>query len=324
MVTLSYTNSFKFGYNGEWFNSRVSKNDQWMTQYDPIERPVVDFGTECINTAKLIRETATGPIDVLFSGGQDSEVCLNAFLLAGISVNVLIMRFKDGFNAFDTAYATKYCQAHNIEPIYVDLDICKFLETDAWDYAALTQCTSPPLLPHLWLIDQSDHYVVIGSGDVFLYKNILIAQGTVPDTEFYTINQKITPKTTFDNKWYYREHESIAALHRLFMLRNRDGCPGFFQYNPELVLSWLNEPEVNRDLSGSNDRVSTLYTKYEIYQRIWQIQNRPKFDGFEIVRHAVSIPKMRQSLETQNADFMQTYKVQVDDLRKQLQGDING
>jgi len=318
-LTLSYKNSFKFGYNGQWFNSRTSDTDVWSTSYDPISRSPADFKTECVNTAKLIRDTTDLPLDVLFSGGQDSEVVVSAFIEAGIPINVIIMRFADGYNAFDIAYAIKYCEVRGITPKFVDLNIMKFLESDAWDYAANTLCTSPPLLPHLWLIDQCDNYVVIGSGDVFLYKNIPVKHGSVSDTEFYNINQKVGPNHIFDAQWYYREHEMIAALHYNFIRNNRSGCPGFFQFNPEIVLSWLNEPEVADTTAATSSSISTFYTKYDIYNRTWNTQFRPKFDGFEIVRLAMSIPNMRQTLENLYKSSMQTYKMTVDELRNTLE-----
>lgn len=320
IAPLSWQNSFKFGYNGSWFNSRESGSDTWMTTYDPVSRPVLDFRSECINTAKLVRDSTDLPLDVLLSGGQDSEVVVAAFKAAGIPINVIIMRFADGYNAYDIAYATKYCESHGITPRFIDLDIMEFMSGEAWKYAEQTSCINPPMLPHLWLIDQCDNYVVIGSGDVFLDKNVRVKPGEVPDVEYHMIHHGNHEGHVYTGQWLYREHESIASLQRHFMKDNRPGCPGFFQFNPEIVLSWLNEPEVLRDTALESRRVTTHYTKYDIYRRAWNTQPRPKFDGFEIVRHAMSVPKMRKELERLYPDHMQTWRIPMEDLVSILEG----
>ena len=85
-LELSQNNHFKFGYNGAWFNERSEDRDQWIVSYGRCSREPEDWRSECLETARLIQSSTSKPINVLFSGGIDSEVVLQSFMFAGISV----------------------------------------------------------------------------------------------------------------------------------------------------------------------------------------------------------------------------------------------
>lgn len=320
-ASFSHNDSFKFGYNDIWFNFRTSIEDKWRVSYDPISRQPLDFKNECINTAKLIRDSTTLPLDVLFSGGKDSEITVDSFVEAKIPINVIIMKFKDNYNAHDINYAFKYCDSKGITPTVIELDVLDFLKKDAYDYARKTYCVSPILLPHMWLIDQCDNYIVIGSGDPFLYKNVSTKFGQIPDAEWWTIGINLfQSQSQFDSKWYYREGELVASINRHLLLCNRDACPGFFQFTPEIVLSFLTEKEILRDIADDSKKVSTFYSKYDMYDRFWDLQWRPKFDGFEVIRSAINIPNFRKELEELYIGCKQVCSIEYNGIIDMLNG----
>lgn len=269
---LSFSNHFEFGFNGAPFTFRKAGSDRWFARYGRCSRMPGTFREECLSAARLIRDSTQLPIDILFSGGVDSEVALRSFLEAGIKVRVLSLRFSGGLNAHDIEWVEKSCSKLGVQPKFVELDLLKFWETTAIAYADRTQCVSPQLLSTMWLADQTDGYCVLGSGENFIVKR-------VPPT--YVPGHSPYLRST----WDLFEKEKIAAWYRHFIVQGRDAAPGFFQYTPELILSWFTD-EMGCDLW--NDRIpgklNSVSSKLPMYLRHFAIEERPKFTGFESVQ----------------------------------------
>lgn len=320
IAPLSYNNTFKYGYNGEWFNFRSSPDDIWKAEYSPVTRNVGNFRYECIETAKLIRDSTSLPIDITFSGGSDSEAMIHSFMDAGINFNTIIMKFKDDLNAHDIKYAFEWCQKYSITPTIIEFNARKFFEEDAWEYAEKIYCVNPLILPHCWLIDQLDGYVVIGSGDIILAKNTYVSE-TNPNVSW--IERKNMgwdwndPNWKYDQKWYLREGEAISATHRHFMKDNRHGCPAFYQFNPEIMLAHMIEPEITT-LPYSTE-VSAWNVKYKIYQRLWNMTPRQKYDGCERLWKDTTYI-MRKELEKMYPGSKQYHRTEMNDFISILKG----
>ena len=277
--TLTHKNHFEFGFTNGAANEQVrapvsfrdSSDDQWFVRYGRCQRMPGSFREECLQTARRIRENTGLPIDLFFSGGVDSEVALRSFLEAGIDVRVLSLRFKNDLNAHDVEWVKRSCLALGVTPRFVDLDLLKFWETEGLGYAERTQCVSPQLLSTMWLADQTDGFCVLGSGENFIVKRV--PESYVPGETPY-----------LRSTWDLFEKEKIAAWYRHFIVRGRDAAPGFFQYTPEIMLSWFFD-EMGCDLW--NDRIegkrNSVSTKMQFYQRHFAVLDRPKFTGFENV-----------------------------------------
>ncbi len=272
---VSHRQHFEFGYekNGIFtpFTARESSTDLWTVRYGRCTRMPLSFRAECNETARIIRRNREQPIVVLFSGGVDSEVTLRSFVEAGIEVSVAILRFRDDLNIHDFSWAVSTCELLKVPYRFYDLDLKQFWRSDAINYARDTQCVSPQLLSTMWLIDQVDGFCVLGSGEHYLAKR------TIP-------GQTITETNYLRSHWDLIEKEKIAAWYRHFLVRGRDGCPGFFQYTPEIMLSWLVDPLAielwNDRIPGKLDSVSS---KLRFYRQHFELQVRPKYSGFEKV-----------------------------------------
>lgn len=280
MVTLSHNNHFRFGYNGNAFNFRTSLDDHWQVSYGRCRRPVSNWGEECLNTARLIRQETSQPIFVLFSGGIDSEVVVQSFLKAQIPVRAAILRFKKDLNIHDISYAVIFCEQNNVPYYFFDLDIEEFFESGlAWDYADLTQSVSPQFLPTMWCMDQIDGYPVLGSGECYLVKRNESANIYGVKEDSFSLPENLVGDLTTWDLW---EKEKVAALYRFLIARNREGCAGFFQFNPENMLAFLREP-ILLDLVQNRmpGKISTSSSKYQIYSRHFSLLPRPKYTGYE-------------------------------------------
>lgn len=277
---LTADNHFEFGFSNSRggtsrevpFSFRTEESDQWFVRYGRCSRLPLSFRKECLATARLIRESTRLPIDLFFSGGVDSEVALRSFVEAGISVRVFSLRFAGGLNAHDLEWVDRTCRKLDVAPTYIDLDILKFWEKNAFAYAERTQCVSPQLLSTMWLADQTDGFCVLGSGENFVVKRV---------PENYVSGESAYLRSV----WDLFEKEKIAAWYRHFIVEGRDAAPGFFQYTPELMLSWFLD-EMGCDLW--NDRRigkrNSVSSKLEMYQRHFDIEERPKYTGFEQIQ----------------------------------------
>lgn len=303
-TTLSHKNHFKFGYNQIPFNFRISAMDKWWVSYGRCERPTFSFKDECLQTAKQIQADANQNVTVLFSGGADSEVALQSFLLANIPVRAAILRFKNDLNIHDISYAVIACEKLGVPYYFFDLDLIKFWENQLFEYANPTYCISPQLLTTMWLVDQVDEYPVLGSGECLLVKRI--PNDYLPGISPYE-----------DSEWDLYEKEKIAAWYRHFIVKNRNGCPGFFQYNPEIILSYLLDPFVQRLTDNQiTGKLCTASSKLKIYQQHFDLIDRPKFSGFEKVQHEDS--NFRKILTEAFPHAKETYMSNVQQLKESM------
>lgn len=258
---LTYKNHFKFGYNGHWYISRTSQLQRWTVQYGKCEDTPLSFHDECLRTAQKIREAYPNEeLHVLFSGGADSEVVVRSFHEAKIKINVAILQFKNHLNSHDISYAINTCNELGIPFKLYNFDILNFWENNLFEYTDPTYCISPQLASTMWLIDQIKGIPIVGGGDCLI--------------EQIKISTEI--------EWCLMEKERIATWYRFFMHKKRLGCPGFFQFTPEIIIAYLKESTiqelVNNKLPGIN---SSKFIKLNIYQKYFPLVNRPKYTGFE-------------------------------------------
>jgi hypothetical protein len=298
LLTLSHRNHFRFGYNGRWFNQRSRPEDEWGVAYGRSERPVGDWRTECIETARLIRSSTAQELWVLFSGGIDSEVVVQSFVFAQIPFKAAITCFDNDLNRQDVRYAIKFCETHQIPYRLLRLDIEKFFKSgQALEYADLTKCVQPQLLHTMWAMEQVDGYPILGSGECFVVR----AEAEEDKTAH----------------WEMFEKERIASWYRFLQLRNREGCAGFFQYTPEVMLAFLLDPAI-RDLCANRFKgaSNSMPIKAAIYRRYFLLEQRNKYHGFENVLHLDD--GLRPDLERRFGEYNAVFRTEYSQLVSNL------
>lgn len=288
MKTYTYKNHFKFGYNGEYFNERVSPDDVWNVKYGRCEKYPLDFRSECVRAAKLIRKSTDKEIYVLLSGGVDSEIVARSFIEAGIPITCLIARFNDDMNEHDISYAFDFCDQYNQNYKVIDVDIYDLWTNELYKYASRSKCISPQLILPMWLSDQVDGYTIIGAGECYMVQN--------SDCEY--------------ELW---EKEKIASWYRHYIINDKDGCPGFFQYTPELMLSFINH-EIISNPTNRSEGCSTYYEKNKLYYHFWDLNKRPIYTGFEKFKE-LDYNLYRPYLENKFGENNGVHKTHINDLR---------
>jgi hypothetical protein len=272
----------------------VSSTETWSARYGRCRRPVQSFRQECLMTARLIASKTHQPIWVLFSGGLDSEVVAQSFELAAVPFHIAIMRFSQDLNQHDIEWAVKACQKNKWPFTFFDLDIHQFWEKNLLQYSIPSKCISPQLAATMWLMDQVEGYPVLGSGECLL---------TRPDSHCYD--------------WSLVEKEKVASWYRFLEYRKKNGCAGFFQYTPEIMLSALDDPFLkNWTRDPSHRQLSNAAIKYDLYSQHFELEKREKYTGFE--KLAQSDSYYRAILKELMPNYDRVYKTEYFELIRKL------
>ncbi len=321
MAEISYKNYLIWGYNEVPFSLRKSNNDKYFIDSGRLTREPLPYRDECIATAQLIYEQANGEIPfVLFSGGMDSQVIVEAFRLAKVPFNVVIIKLRD-FNKFDQniswnwhdiKFAIDWCEAYNIKPIILDIDVIKFWENDAWDIGSSIRTWSPQFCVTLWAIDQIEGFPVTGNGETVLERH-----------------------KKFPTKCWDIDHEAWRYTDKHAFIRNRNSAPSFFKYTPELKASHLLDLEIIKFANNEYTGTDLWCHKNEIYTTHFpNLKPRPNiisqwrngkeysdYNGFEFMpKYAIEAEqKLRTKLQENfgyNEELFIDYDQRVKDLTK--------
>lgn len=200
-------------------------------------------------------ESAKRPVEVLFSGGLDSESVMYSLLVNKIPTRAITGRwlFKGKvINDQDVFYATRFCQQHWIPQTLIDLDIDKFFYNgDHLPYLDPYRITTFNAAPLFWLIEQCKTFPIIG-GD-------------------YT-----WPYLTSDVR-VYKPHRSSYNCFDHFM--RSKGIPGIGNMLSHSLESNLMFIHAHKKLSGR------VYEKHDIFFELGfdTLDRRPRSHGWEYV-----------------------------------------
>ena len=124
----------------------------------------------------------TPKIEVLYSGGTDSELVLLSCIKNNIPFEVMTMIIRTNgliLNTTDLYYSEKFCRENNIKQNLFYLDPIEFYEGGRYlEYLLPYHIDEPHVASHFWLIEQCSNYPIIG-GDwpwVQIHKNVLSPQ----------------------------------------------------------------------------------------------------------------------------------------------------
>ena len=240
------------GYDGRFdFQRRSTPDQSWAVKHQSTNRQL-NFREAAAEAAALIHSRLRNPA-VLLSGGVDSEVCVRAFLDAGIKVPALIFQLTptptlDVQTALETASLLQL-PARVIRLQLADEQLQRVGRQGA--------CPSPQLATHCLMLDAADN----------LGYSPILATG---DNELCRV----------DGTLALLEREKEFSVHRY--LRSTafvNAVPAFFQVTPELVLSRFTGPglDVWRRLRGDYEAAKLAF--YQVYYP--DLRPRNKLHGFE-------------------------------------------
>jgi hypothetical protein len=226
----THENHFKFGWgSGQYnFNNKIGK---YWVDFGKAKYLPRSFREECIRAAKLIRENTTHPLLVCFSGGIDSEVIVRSLQEAKIKFEVAIMKlhYNDMQNAnhHDNKYAFDYVKTHSIPYHVVDIDFANFIKHKFEIEADKYQANYPGTLVHNEIIKKfSDYHCILGGGDISLKRH------------------RFNGRPKISGMFIEESQVSISAVETAYQ-QNHGVSNRFFMHTPELMLSWLTDPDVS-------------------------------------------------------------------------------
>lgn len=106
------------------------------------------------------------PVELLYSGGLDSELVLMSLLRNKIPVEAMTMviTIKGAIlNVVDLYYSEKFCRENNVKQNLFYLDAVDFYKSGKYlKYALPFKITEPHVSSHMWLIEQCHNYPIVG------------------------------------------------------------------------------------------------------------------------------------------------------------------
>lgn len=212
-------------------------------------------------------------VEVLYSGGTDSELLLLTLLTAKIPFTAVTMVIKvDGciLNTHDLYYSEKFCREHNIVQKKIDFDAGSFYGNgDYLDYLTPYRIIEPHVASHFWLIEQLKH-PIMGGDWPWVHKNKI---------------QKVISPIRLD-----------YACYELFMKdKNIDGIGNMINHSLESTCKFI-QLQLNGNLNTKKDYLikhemySSLYPSIEPRLRSYGWEHSPK-KTFNMINYKVELIK---------------------------------
>lgn len=206
------------------------------------------------------RQTKT--VEVLYSGGVDSEIVLLSCIQNKTPVKAITMRLYAGdilINTPDIYYSEKFCRENHIEQKFLDLDVVNFYESgDYLKFAQLYHTRDPGTASYLWMFSQCDGFIVRG-GDY--------------NWPWYT-KPVISP------------NQHAHSMYAQYMKDNNiDGIANMIGHSLDSNLQFIKSHLMiyNHHIHDPTDKTKLPYLKKDIYQHLGFNNLEPRFKahGFE-------------------------------------------
>jgi hypothetical protein len=248
----------------------TGNGDKWHVTIEPPTRKVKTYFEETIDAMENLYATKTGKFQVLYSGGVDSQYICEVFLKLKMEFDTIIIRLisSEGavYNQHDILYAYDFCTKHNITPIVYNVNFDEFVESGKIvEIAESVNCCSFAIPATLYVANQLDGYSIIAGGDPYIKYN------------------------AFSNLWLFEELEYAHSSLRYYAKNNLNGSPFILSYTPEMMLSFLLDPNIEKLGSGLvSGKIGSNSSKSHVYNNgsgfnidVYDFVSRIKYTGYE-------------------------------------------
>lgn len=221
----------------------------------------LSWRNECKRVAQELYDLHGNNLVVMLSGGLDSEVVLHSFLSLGIKPKVAVLKYERNLNLHDINYALRLCASRYISPSIIDVNVKNFFKEELLNFADLTKCSSPQINLLLYQANKIDGIPILATGE-----NFLVRKEGKPEV-------------------YDLEESKIISIYEFFIKHNREAIPAFFQYTPEVMLSYLQRESVYSWVENAkkDGYINTKKIKPFIIAEEFDIEPRGKLTGFELM-----------------------------------------
>lgn len=195
-----------------------------------------------------VKNRQTPKVEMLYSGGVDSEFVLHCLIALKIPTDVITMRllFKDcPLNTHDLYYSEKYCRENNLNQKFIDIDIQKFYENEYLDYLRPYNITFFHIATHFYLLSKCDYFPIIGGGHTWPWNE----------------NKNVISPVRYENNMHdrYMKDNSITGIGNM-MLHS-------YQSNYKILKEHVQMCQTT-DKHYGGDSVRIIDTKKDLYERL--------------------------------------------------------
>lgn len=211
------------------------------------------------------------PVEVLYSGGMDSECVLVSCLqnkIPAIAITLRMMIDNSPFNVHDLYYSEKFCRENNIQQKIVDLHVDNFFENgDHIQYMEPYKIRGCGVPTHMWLMEQCSTFPIIGGDFTWPLVNI--------------------------GRKEYSPHRHESAFYDVFMQNaGITGIGNMISHSMESNIFFIKEhikvQEENPDLHGDNlKQLKIRHLKMKILNNLGfnDLELRHRSWGWEMPHH---------------------------------------
>lgn len=270
MVYLTENNWYDCKYGPDNLD-RQSNNLEFKVIYKKCKRKAKSLKKELLYIASsTLDHYNTSSVDVLFSGGAESELVLRSYKDIGANVTAYIFRYEKNFNQYDIDHATRIANDLNVPFKIIDFNLENFYKNDASIIAEQSQIDRPRALPYCKFLELTDNLPVLGEGDHFWHR--------YPDT--YSVK----------GSWLHIDLETFFGWFKYAKYKNIPSIPQFFRWTPEYTVSYMNLKWFNRLLNDEfYGKLGTNSTKLIGYREAYpDMIDRIKQTGFESINHIIN------------------------------------
>jgi hypothetical protein len=161
-ITMSEVIQWSTGLNG--YKKHTLDNNDFTTELTECQFESGRSVDDIFNDHLIDRPNS--PVELLYSGGMDSELVLMSLLRNNIPVEAMTMviMIKGAIlNVVDLYYSEKFCRENNVKQNLFYFDAVDFYESGKYlEYALPLRITEPHVPSHMWLIEQCHNYPIVG------------------------------------------------------------------------------------------------------------------------------------------------------------------
>lgn len=235
----------------------------WKLNFGLPTRTVSNYFQETCLVAEHLWEQRQGSVNLLYSGGLDSEYALNVFLHLGMNVRPVIVNLKPAYNYHETRWAFDFCEAKGLNPIIIDINFDHFVQSGMmYEYAIKMESCLYHYSAIAHAIDQLDGTVVLGEGEPYICY--------VPES----------------NSWNIELYEYDYCIMKHLKNTRRQGIADFLSYSIEMHLAFLRDQRIEELAAnqwpgklGSNTSKVVVYNRHSNFN----IEPRWKHHGYEVI-----------------------------------------
>jgi hypothetical protein len=227
MINFTYNNHLKFYINEDLYGVRSSPLEKFKVTLGAIDADYYlknNYSSELRRIADIQHKDFGKEKIIFLSGGLDSEIVVRSFINIGIKPKLATIRFENNYNDFEVLEAERIAKELECELIYIDLNIIDFyLSGEAEEISKKYMCNTFAFVVFIKAI------TLINSPSIFGFEVELVKKR---DKQDYPV-------------WRLRIDEyGGAAMFRFSKCTNIPVISEWFTYTPELLLYFLETPEI--------------------------------------------------------------------------------